>query len=92
MSTSAAALGGIRERLGMDEGKRRYSRIAVQPGVPSLQRMEAAGRARGVLRTHESRAPNDDSDDRTQVGGRIGSFGKIIFDVRLRRIGMYFEE
>jgi hypothetical protein len=49
MSVSLAALGRIRERLGMDESQRCNSGNIIQPNLPGMQRMEGMDRAGAFL-------------------------------------------
>jgi len=62
MSVSSAAWGGIREALGVDEGKGHYSRNAFQPNLSGMQRMEELHRAWAVLRSNGFGAANGDPD------------------------------
>jgi hypothetical protein len=72
MPVSMAALGRIRQGLGVDEGKRCCSQDAVQPGLPRLQRMAGVDRAWAVLRKNGAGASRDDLDDRVRVVRWLG--------------------
>ena len=56
-------MGGVRERLAMDEGEGRDSRNGFQQGLSGLQRMERVDGKTEVLRKYGSGSVDDDDDD-----------------------------